>query len=186
MKSIYLSTNGDTTTVLPYPIEVHEYGCGVIEMNGKILIPKENKKNAPKNPETQIPKPDTLLPDENGDGNGDGNPPNDELTTLLRTDTAPTTTIKKKRETTNNNDNLYLCCDIVEESFVGEIKMPVLRCIRRKNGFVNTDIHHVIWLSVMRPNISSIRLYICDDSGEIVSLPRNKLNCTLLFIPHKQ
>ena len=36
MKAIYLSTNGDTTTILSYPLEVHEYGCGLIEFNGKI------------------------------------------------------------------------------------------------------------------------------------------------------
>ena len=35
----------------------------------------------------------------------------------------------------------------------------------------------------MRPTISGIRLYIADNSGDIVSLPRNKLNCTLLFTP---
>ena len=41
----------------------------------------------------------------------------------------------------------------------------------------------VIWLKVMRPSISSIRLYITDQSGDIVSLPRNKLSFTLLFVP---
>ena len=47
----------------------------------------------------------------------------------------------------------------------------------------NGQIWKVIWLKVMRPSISSIRLYITDQSGDIVSLPRNKLNCTLLFVP---
>lgn len=37
----------------------------------------------------------------------------------------------------------------------------------------------------MRPTISSIRLYIADETGEIVSLENNQLHCTLLFIPHK-
>ena len=44
-------------------------------------------------------------------------------------------------------ENLFLCCDICEESFMGEIMMPVLRSIKRKtSGMVNNDINHVIWL----------------------------------------
>ena len=35
----------------------------------------------------------------------------------------------------------------------------------------------------MRPTISNIRLYTCDDEGKFISLPQNKLNCTLLFVP---
>ena len=38
--------------------------------------------------------------------------------------------------------------------------MPVLRCIKRKNGFLKENIQHIIWLKVRRPMISSIRLYI--------------------------
>lgn len=132
MKAVYLTTDGDTTTVLPFPIEAHNYGCGVIEMNGKLFVPKDRN-------------------------NQDNN----------RKD---------------NNENLYLCCNMVEDSFVGNIKMPVLRTIKRKNGVVSGIIHKVIWLKVMRPTISNIRLYITDEKGNIVSLNRNKLNCTLLFV----
>ena len=131
MKVIYLTTNGDTTTILPYPLEVQGYGCGVFEMDGKISLPKSG-------------------------GNA------------------------------NRNNGLFLCCNIVEESFVGNIKMPVLRYIKRKNANVSSEIQNVIWLKVMRPTISSIRLYITDEHGEIVSLPRNYLSCTLLFTPAPQ
>ena len=90
----------------------------------------------------------------------------------------------------NNDDddgftnNLYLCSDIVEESDVGNIKMPVLHSLRRKNG-IPAEINNVIWLRVMRPSISRIRLYITDETGKVFSLPKNTLNCTLLFIPPK-
>ena len=81
---------------------------------------------------------------------------------------------------------LFLCCDICEESFMGEMMMPVLRSIKRKtNGMVNNDINHVIWLRVMKPHISNIRLYISDEYGEIKTVDKNKLKCTLLFIPSK-
>lgn len=122
MNAVYISTEGDTTTKLPISLEVEGYGCGVIELTGKVL-------------------------------SGDKEP-------------------------------LYLCCDICEESTVGVLRMPVLRFINRnKSGTVNKSIDHVIWLRVMRPAISSIRLYIANKNGEIVSVEDNQLHCTLLFIP---
>ena len=122
MNAVYLTTNGDTTTELPIPLEAEGYGCGIIEMTGRV---------------------------KNG-----------------------------------FRENLYLCCDICEESYVKEIRLPVLRYINRNsNGMINKGIDHVIWLRVMRPNISSIRLYIADENGEIVLVEGNRLNCTLLFIP---
>ena len=41
---------------------------------------------------------------------------------------------------------LYLCCDICEESTVGNIKIPVLRYLNRnfRNGIINKPIDHVI------------------------------------------
>ena len=82
--------------------------------------------------------------------------------------------------------DLFLCCHICEESYMGENMIPVLRSIKRKtNGMVINDINHVIWLPVMRPHISNIRLYISDESGEIKTVDKNKLNCTLLFVPSK-
>ena len=64
--------------------------------------------------------------------------------------------------------------------------MPALRSIKRKtNGMIINYINHVIWLRVMRPHISNIRLYISDEFGEIKTVDKNKLNCTLLFVPTK-
>ena len=89
-------------------------------------------------------------------------------------------------EQTNDGftNNLYLCSDIVEESDVGNIKMPVLHSLKRKNG-IPVEINNVVWLCVKRPSISRIRLYIANDRGKVFSLPKNTLNCTLLFIPPK-
>ena len=50
---------------------------------------------------------------------------------------------------------------------------------------VNNDINHVIWLRVMRPHMSNIHLYISNEQGEIKTVDKNKLKCTLLFIPPK-
>lgn len=126
MKALYLTTLGDTTIKLPTTLEVEGYGCGVLELTGKVL--------------------------------------------------------------SGFKEPLYLCCDICEESLVGDKRMPVLRFLNRnlKNGNVNNSIDHVIWLHVMRPSISSIRLYIADENGQVVTVEKNSLHCTLLFIPAPQ
>ena len=122
MNAAYLFTNGDSITNLAVPLEVQGYGCGVIEMNGKVV--------------------------------------------------------------SENREPLYLCSNICEESYVGNIKLPVLRQIKRnQSGIVGGTISHIIWLRVMRPNISNIRLYIADKFRNVIPVKNNKLNCTLLFIP---
>ena len=60
--------------------------------------------------------------------------------------------------------------------------MPVLQNIKRRgNGVIINDINHVIWLRVIRPKINSIRFYIANAYGEIMSFGEEKLKCTLLF-----
>ena len=93
--------------------------------------------------------------------------------------------VQGKIKVQSNND-LFLCCDIIEESYVGNEKLPVLcRLDRDENGKIDCNIYKVLYLRIIRPVISSIRLYICDKKGKIVSLPKNYLRCTLLIIPPK-
>ena len=68
MKAVYLSANDDQTTVLPFPLEVQGFGCGVLEIMEELQFLR--------------------------------------IKIIL---------IKKDL----NNENLYLCCNIIEESFVG-------------------------------------------------------------------
>ena len=104
MKVLYLSTNGDTTTVLPYPLELQGYGCAVIDMNGKITSPKSGS-NGP-------------------------------------------------------YDNLYLCCNIVEEPLVENVKMPILQTIIQRNNIVSPgQIHNLIWLKVKTQHIKHKAIY---------------------------
>ena len=142
MHAVYLTTNGDTTTFLSTPLEVQGYGCRIIELDGKVIIPKRLMKNKPK----PMPSPPMTPTDEEGKI-----PPHEEL---------------KDQSLEQNNDgftnNLYLCSDIVEESDVGNIKMPVLHSLKRKNG-IPVEINNVVGLRVKRPSISRIQLYIADD-----------------------
>ena len=119
MKSLYISTSGDTTLELPVPFEVDGCVCGIIEMSGKLSTYK-----------------------------GD----------------------------------IFLCSDICEESITGETVMPVLRNIKRRpDGFIMNDVNHVIWLRLNRPKLSSIRFYIANAKGDIMSFGDKKLKCTLLL-----
>ena len=119
MKSLYISTNGDTTLELPVPLDVEGCVCGIIEMSGKL---------------------------------------------------------------TTYNGDLFLCSDICEESVAGTTIMPVLRNIRRRpNGIIINDVNHVIWLKLKRPKITSMRFYIANARGDVMSFGDDKLKCTLLF-----
>ena len=73
MNALYLSTHGDVITELATPLEVEDYGCGVIELTGKVC--------------------------------------------------------------SGFREDLYLCCDICEESFIDGTKMPIFRMLDRySNG----------------------------------------------------
>ena len=106
MHTVYLTTNGDTTTFLSTPLEVQGYGCGIIELDGKVIISKRLMKNKPK----PLPSP-PMTPN----GEDEKIPPREKL---------------KDQSLEQNNDddddddgftnNLYPCSDIVEESDVGK------------------------------------------------------------------
>lgn len=85
------------------------------------------------------------------------------------------------------NKNLFLCSDITQDTYVGNMKLPVLRMLttNSQGSVITKDINKVIWLKVTRRSINYLRLYICDDKGELVSLGNKRLNCTLLFIPDR-
>lgn len=82
------------------------------------------------------------------------------------------------------NSDLFLCCDFCEESYVGNVLMPVLRKIKRDNeGNILNNLHQSIWVKIMRPTITRISLFICDDKGQRLSFPNEQLKCTLVFVP---
>ena len=82
---------------------------------------------------------------------------------------------------------LYLCCDVVEDSNVQGRKMPVLRqLLRNQGGLITNNLNHILWLSLNRPTITNIRLYIADIDGNLAPLTSCRLNCALLFIPHHE
>lgn len=88
------------------------------------------------------------------------------------------------KDTNKKNKEVYLCSDICEDSNVNEIKMPVVRHLKRNpNGVITTTVDNVVWLRINRPEIVTIRMYIADSDGELVPLSTYRLSCLLLFTP---
>jgi hypothetical protein len=84
----------------------------------------------------------------------------------------------------NKDENLYLCCDIIGQAHVGNIKLPCLDIIKsqERGGNIIMLPSKVMWVGIVRHKISSIRLYITNEKGHIASLKNCQLNCKLLII----
>ncbi|MCG8622771.1 MAG: hypothetical protein MJE68_12345, partial [Proteobacteria bacterium] len=50
--------------------------------------------------------------------------------------------IELSRHVESPKEDVFLCCDICEESFSGLTMMPILRNLKRKaNGFITNELH---------------------------------------------
>ena len=88
--------------------------------------------------------------------------------------------------TLSARENFFLCSDFVQESFIGQIKLSIIRKIKfSRNWEANTYFKKIIWVKVEREPISRINLYITDELGNRVSFKGQGLMCTLLLIPNK-
>lgn len=91
-----------------------------------------------------------------------------------------------KLETKDFSKPFFLCSDITQDVYVYGGKLPVLRQLKlNSKGFIVNDIQRPIWLTVTRTTISQIRLFICDEIGNVQSFGGKGLYCTLLLIPNK-
>ena len=126
-ENVFLTCNGDTKTLLTYPLEVEGYACAIIEISGRLEKYNNGKK-------------------------------------------------------TKKEDELFLCSDICKEVYVNGKKLPALRQILRSPTGNIQQISNPTWLRVLRPTITSIRLYITNANGEIQSFQSGWLQCSLLFI----
>ena len=91
----------------------------------------------------------------------------------------------KNGQKRKKQDQLFLCSDICKEVFVNGIKLPVLRQILRSPSGNILQISNIVWLKVLRPTITSIRLYITNEIGEVQSFNGGWLQCSVLFIASK-
>lgn len=88
---------------------------------------------------------------------------------------------------------LFLCCDFIRPSVVGDKLLPALRRLpvqRRKRGDtyfgkISASFQKMLWFPVTRGEIGEIRVYITGKDGEVPSFDQFTLNCTLVCIPPK-
>lgn len=83
----------------------------------------------------------------------------------------------------DNSKPYYLCSDFCADVFVNNITLPVLRQLRfNGKGSVQSEVNLPIWNEVIRRHISKMRLYICDEKGNILSFKGKGLYCTLKLV----
>ena len=85
---------------------------------------------------------------------------------------------------TPRSKRLYLCSDIVEESYVREALLPVIRNIEietRYKKLKSDKYHHPVYLPVRINHLSAVRLYMIDENLNQVDFKTNDLHCVLHF-----
>ena len=78
--------------------------------------------------------------------------------------------------------DMYVFCDIVQESYVRNSNLPILTVVRyvTKRKFEhNLTVDHVLYHKISRSNISSLRIYITDSDLNNVSLLTGTSKCIL-------
>ncbi len=77
-------------------------------------------------------------------------------------------------------DPLYVCCDLVEENFTGEFKLPVLRRVRLKT----TQFAQVTYLPIKIRDFNTVRIYLKTSNNLNPSPKVEHTYCTLHFRRH--
>ena len=74
-----------------------------------------------------------------------------------------------------------VCCDLCQASHVSDKQLPVLRLI---HPWVNVPINQYLFtdpygIQIKQKVIDMVHIYITDDNGDLMSLEKTKLRCTL-------
>ncbi len=82
------------------------------------------------------------------------------------------------------SSRLYLCCDFLEESYVKNTSLPVLRNVNvgedygKFLGITFTDPYYV---NVKSPDLSRLRVFVRDSELKSLTFQHNDLYCVLHF-----
>ena len=83
-----------------------------------------------------------------------------------------------KCETTISKD-LYVFCDIVEDSYVRDRKMPILQYIPGEKGIISKDYDSSVCPALTRTSLNTLRVYIRDYKMNEPALIGESTTCTL-------
>ena len=82
---------------------------------------------------------------------------------------------------TSSDTPYYVCCDIVNESYVGDYKLPVLRRVRTTGRKPSTQFNSVNYVSLKSHDFDSIRVYLRNWRNAPALRVRAGTHCTLHF-----
>ena len=76
---------------------------------------------------------------------------------------------------------LYVCCDIVEDTYVRNNTLPILRAqdVTAEQLYVQTTYANPIYLKVSKQDIRNIRIFIRNDRLQIGQSKLENFNCLL-------
>jgi hypothetical protein len=90
------------------------------------------------------------------------------------------------RNWNSSKRSLYLCVDLVRDSFVNEVMLPVVHVLATCNrSNVIADISNPIWLKTNREYVNTVHIYLTDEKGTKQSFSDSLLRCSLVLIPPK-
>ena len=76
---------------------------------------------------------------------------------------------------------LYVCCDIIEDSYVRNTTLPILRAqdVTAEQLFVHNTYTHPIYLKISKQDIPDIRIYVRNDRLQTGQSNLEHFNCVL-------
>ena len=83
----------------------------------------------------------------------------------------------------NKGAEIFICCDICQETFVGGKELPLLRRIILDGEKESTNIIFTspYYIPVKTSQLQQIQIYIKDRSGNLVSFQQEQVSLTLHF-----
>ncbi len=82
------------------------------------------------------------------------------------------------------SSRLYLCCDLLEDSYVRDSLLPILRNVEvgsRYKKYKLIEYARPVYVKTKSTSFQSIRLYLRDDNLNPVTFTSNDLHCVLHF-----
>lgn len=83
---------------------------------------------------------------------------------------------------TPKSSRLYLCCEFVEDSYVKESLLPVLRNIEINGRYkkLKTEVYtYPLYIPIKTHYLHTVRLYLLDDTLQPVVFSTNQFHCVL-------
>lgn len=92
---------------------------------------------------------------------------------------------EKKIDLLTPTSNMFIYCNLVQESLVGDVLVPLLRTIPIKKEddekYVSVSFQHLIYCKLASTFFQHIHIQIADDTGHDIKFKRGKIIATLHF-----